>query len=96
MEFYCSISEQHQLTERQYTDKSGQSKIFASMGFVLNAGIDTFYAELTGDRARSCGTLDQSRLYKASVSSRARCYQNEQGRNIWVNDFYIDKLQAIG
>ena len=49
MEKLVMIREQLPLQERNYTDRNGQPQVFASVGFVLTDGTDTFYAELTGD-----------------------------------------------
>ena len=46
MEKLVMIKEQLALSERNYTDRNGQPQVFASVGFVLTDGIDTFYAEV--------------------------------------------------
>ena len=46
MEKSVQIIQQGALVERPYQDRNGQQQVFASMGWTLTDGIDTFYAEL--------------------------------------------------
>ena len=95
METNVIIKQQFPLKERQYADKAGQTRTFASRGFELSDGIDTFYAEMTGDRARNIGELDPQHFYHASLELRARTYQAANGENVWVNDIYINNMKPI-
>lgn len=52
MERLVSIQQQLQLQECSYVDRNGQNQVFALRGFVMTTGIETFYAEATGDYAR--------------------------------------------
>ena len=58
------------IQDRQYNDQQGQPRVFTSMGMVLTDGIDTLFAEATGDYARSlvgCGTSTGRRLCARST-----------------------------
>ena len=79
MEKTVTIVEQLPLQERSYTDRSGQPQVFASRGFVLADGIDTFYAEMTGDKARTCQELDKNHLHRVQCQLVARTYTDQQG-----------------
>lgn len=79
MEKLVTIKEQLPLSERQYTDRNGQPQLFASVGFVFTDGIDTFYAEMTGDRARALGTLDKERAYRVQCEMKERQFADRDG-----------------
>ena len=49
MEKTFKIEKMLPLNDRQYKDQQGQQRVFTSLGFVLTDGIDTIYAEATGD-----------------------------------------------
>ena len=42
MEKSVQIIQQGALVERPYQDRNGQQQVFASMGFTLTDGVDTF------------------------------------------------------
>lgn len=79
MEKLVTIREQLPLSERQYNDRNGQPQVYASVGFVLSDGIDTFYAEMAGERARALGTLDKDRAYRVQCVMKERQYADREG-----------------
>ena len=79
MEKLVMIREQLPLQERNYTDRNGQPQVFASVGFVLTDGTDTFYAELTGDRARACQTLDKTTFHSVQCEMGCREFTDRDG-----------------
>ena len=79
MEKTVVIVEQLPLQERSYTDRNGQPQVFASRGFVLTDGIDTFYAEMTGDKARTCPEMDKSKLHSVQCQLQERSYTDKDG-----------------
>ena len=79
MEKTVLIVEQLPLQERSYNDRNGQPQVFASRGFVLTDGIDTFYAEMTGDKARSCQELDKNSLHRVQCQLQERSYKDKDG-----------------
>ena len=79
MEKTVVIVEQLPLSERSYTDRNGQPQVFASRGFVLTDGIDTFYAEMTGDKARTCPEMDKNKLHRVQCQLMERSYTDKDG-----------------
>lgn len=79
------------LSERPYTDKMGQQKIFASRPLLLSDGIDTFCAELVGDSARrddwKIGVWTGVRM---SVSTRE--YNDKNGTKRYSNEIIITNI----
>ncbi len=86
------IKEQLALSERNYTDRNGQPQVFASVGFVLTDGIDTFYAELTGDRARACPTLDKTTLHWVQTEMTCRTWNDNAGIMRYATEVRINKI----
>ena len=68
------IIQQGALVERPYQDRNGQQQVFASMGFTLTDGVDTFYAEMQGDLARSFRDIhpDPSLLHRVQTQMSIR------------------------
>ena len=51
-------------------------------GFVLTDGVDTIYAEATGDYARSLvGHLNEGDRVRTQLSTGVRDWQDQQGRS---------------
>ena len=95
MEILVQIIEQHPLKERQYTDKSGNNRIIATRGFILSNGINTFYAEMNGDKARNISQLPTDVLYNADVQFRMRSYKTQKDETVWVNDIYLNNISQF-
>ena len=79
MEKTVVIVEQLPLSERNYTDRNGQTQVYASRGFILSDGIDTFYGEMSGDKARACKELDKSQLHRVQCQMQERSYNDKDG-----------------
>lgn len=79
MEKTVVIVEQLPLSERNYTDRNGQTQVYASRGFILSDGIDTFYGEMSGDKARACKELDKSQLHRVQCQLQERSYNDKDG-----------------
>ena len=61
------------IQDRQYQDQQGQQRVFTSMGFVLTDGVDTLFAEATGDYARSLvGYLNEGDTVRTQLSMGVR------------------------
>ena len=56
MEKIVTITKVQPLKERSYINGNGDNEVFVSRGFVMTDGIDTFYAEATGEYARQLPT----------------------------------------
>ena len=95
MEKNVIIKEQFPLREYQYTDSDGQKHTMASRGFVLADGLDSFYAEIKGDRARNIGDLATDNFYRVSVELRSRCFETKSGDIMWTTDIYINNIKPI-
>lgn len=82
------------LQERQYTDRNGQQQTFVSRGFVLDDGIDCFYAEAVGDYARNLtqSQLNAEVLHGVSVTINARSFNDKNGVERFDNEIRINKI----
>lgn len=94
MEKTVQIIQQGALVERPYRDCNGQQQVFASMGFTLTDGVDTFYAEMQGDLARSYRDIhpDTSLLHRAQMQMSIREYKDKDGNSRYSNEIRIIKL----
>lgn len=92
MEKILQIVQQHPISERAYTDRNNNQQVFASKGFILTDGIDTFYAEATGDYARSLGNYDQSVFHTVQLQIGIREYKDKDGNSRYTNDIRIVKI----
>jgi len=94
MEKSVTIIKQGALQERNYIDRTGQKQVFASMGFLLTDGIDTFYAEMQGDLARAFKDLhpDTSLLHTVQTQISVREYKDKDGNIRQSNEIKIVKL----
>ena len=79
MEKLVSIISQGAHSQRQFNGKDGQPTVFHYMDFVLTDGIDTFYAEMTGDKARTCPEMDKSKLHSVQCQLQERSYTDKDG-----------------
>ena len=95
MELICRIIEQHPLQKRDYTDRNGQPQTFNSVGFVLANGVDTLYAELTGEQAVNLGTYATDCYYKAELSLRTDRWTDQQGCTRYGTRAYINRLSIL-
>lgn len=94
MEKTVRIIQQLAFQERSYTDRNGQNQTFATMGFVLSDGVDTFYAEMQGDMARSNRDVhpDPDLLHQVQTQISAREYQDKDGKLHFSNEVRIIKM----
>ena len=77
MEKTMKIQKLLPLQDRQYNDQQGQPRVFTSMGMVLTDGIDTLFAEATGDYARSLvGHLQEGDFVRVQLSMSVRDFSN--------------------
>ena len=94
MEKSVQIIQQGALVERPYQDRNGQQQVFASMGWTLTDGIDTFYAEMQGDLARSYRDVhpDPSLLHRVQTQMSIREFKDKDGNSRFSNEIRIIKL----
>lgn len=92
MEKVVRILNQLPMTERSYTDRNGQNQVFASKGFVLTDGIDTFYAEMIGDSARTAPQYDMNQMHTVQTTLQMRSWKDQQGAEHYSTEVRINKL----
>jgi hypothetical protein len=96
MEKTMKIQKLLAIQDRQYNDQQGQPRVFTSMGMVLTDGIDTLFAEATGDYARSLvGHLNEGDFVRVQLSMSVRDWQDQQGQTRYENKSYISTIKAI-
>ena len=95
MELQVIIKEQFPVKEREYT-KNGETRKFASKGFVLSDGMNEFYAEMTGDKARNCEPLDVMTAYVVQIEMHYRSYFTQTGDEAHTTDIYINRMKKYG
>lgn len=94
MEKLVSVLQQFPLQERTYQNHDGQNQVFASRGFVLTNGIDTFYAEMTGDYARSQASVqfDPGVMHIAQMQMSVREFKDKEGNTRYSNEIRITRM----
>lgn len=88
------IKKQFALQEREYVS-NGETKKFASMGFILYDGMDEFYAEMTGNSARECPVLSQLPGYVVQCEMRVTSWETKEHEKAYKTQIYINRLKAI-
>ena len=90
------ISKVLAIQDRQYNDQQGQPRVFTSMGFVLTDGVDTIFAEATGDYARSLvGHLNEGDMVRVQLSMSVRDWQDQQGQTRYEVRAYINAIKKF-
>ena len=94
MEKLMTIKQAFGLTERNYTGRNGIPALFSSRGFILSDGIDTVYAEATGDYARNIAKVDYTigSTYRIQMQVCAREWKDKDGLTHYSNDVRIVKI----
>ena len=96
METMMKIKKLLPIQDRQYTDQQGQNRVFTSMGFVLTNGVDTIFAEATGDYARTLvGTMNEGDMVGVQLSVSVRDWQDQQGQTRYENRAYINAIRKF-
>ena len=96
MEKTMKIKKVLPIQDRQYNDQQGQPRVFTSMGFVLTDGVDTIFAEATGDYARSLvGYLNEGDMVRVQLSMSVRDWQDQQGQTRYEVRVYISTIKKI-
>ena len=93
MEKTMKIQKLLPLQDRQYNDQQGQPRVFTSMGMVLTDGIDTLFAEATGDYV--VGHLQEGDFVRVQLSMSVRDWQDQQGQTRYENKSYISNIKAF-
>lgn len=96
MEKTFKIKQVLPIHDRQYQDQQGQSRVFTSLGVVLTDGIDTIFAEATGDYARSLvGQLNEDDMVRAQLSMSVRDWTDQQGQARYENRVYASTIKKL-
>jgi len=96
MELIVRIVKQEALQEREFDNKrTGQREKFATMGFVLQHGSETFYAEMLQEQARKQGVLDPNYYYVANISLEARSWNDQQAVEHFETRVRINKIALL-
>ena len=96
MELIVRIQDQHALQEREYVNKqTNLPEKFASMGFILQHGDCTFYAEMIQEHARKAGALSKDFYYVATLQAQARPWEDQQGGMRFENRLTLTKLCVL-
>lgn len=95
MEKSVKIIQQLPLQERNYTDRNGQNQVFASKGYLLTDGVDSFYAEMQGDLARNYKDInfDANDLHRVQTVICFREYRDKDNTIRYSNEIRIVKMQ---
>ena len=93
MEKVVTITKVQPLKERSYINGNGDNEIFVSRGFVMTDGIDTFYAEATGEYARQLpAEIDTTVCHSVQLQMNCRAYQDREGQTRYSNEIRIVKM----
>lgn len=92
MEKFVNIIHQAPLQEHTYQDRNQQPQVFASRGFILTDGIDTFYAEAVGDMARSLPEFDPSVLHTVQCQMSVKEFQDRNQETRYRTECRIVKI----
>jgi len=82
------------LSERSYTNQQGQPATFTSQGFVLTDGVNTFFAETTGNYAKAVIALklEVGMTVNVQLVVEARKWQTQQGEDCYENRVTITNI----
>lgn len=79
------------LNERQYTDSQGVQNVFISRGMILSDGIDTLYAELTGESARR-NDLAEGQTCIVQLCCKVREWEDRNHVKRYSNEMTISRI----
>ncbi len=96
MELTVRIQEQLPLQEREYyNNRTGSNEKFASMGFLLSHGTDTFYAEMIQEQARAAAQYAKNCYYVAHINFASRPWTDQQGVERFENRLTLTSLAVL-
>gem|GEM_PF-7098326 len=97
----CRILKQLPLQQREFANKrTGAMETFSTIGFVLASGADTFFAELTGDKALRLNSQQQQQFdtnyyYRVSLSAHAEEWNTQDGEVRHGTRLYINSIAVL-
>jgi len=92
MEKLVKVAKEFALNERPYTDRNNIAQMFISKGLLLTDGVDTFYAEATGEYARTIGNFSQNVFYRVQLQMAVRTFKDKDDNNRYSNEIRIIKI----
>ena len=96
MEKIVRIISQTGVVSRSYTDRrTGEQKTMNSRTFRLTDGVDTFMAEMTGEKAVNSPTLDTKQLYRVQCTMVTREWTSQSGETNVTTSIYLDKINVL-
>ena len=96
MEKIVRIISQTGVVSRSYTDRrTGEQKTMNSRTFRLTDGVDTFVAEMTGEKAVNSPTLDTKQLYRVQCTMVTREWTSQSGETNVTTSIYLDKINVL-
>lgn len=83
------------LQDYGYSEHEYNGETIAKRGFLLDDGIDFFYAEMPSNLARreKDTTYDPKRPHTVQGAWAAQKRQAQDGREYYINNFYISRLK---
>lgn len=78
-----------------YSEHEYNGEMIARRGFLLDDGIDCFYAEMPSNTARRERetTYDPARMHIVQGAWTAQKRQAQDGHDYYINNFYISRLK---
>lgn len=85
------------LNSREYTDKSGQKKIFKSKAFIIHDGKSSYYVEAIQENAESIESLNakEGDVVNVHVSCRAREFSTKDGEIKYANEITLTHMMKL-
>lgn len=91
MELICRLIKQEPRRESEY-EKDGQKQKFVSIGFHLQQGDDSFYAEMIQEAALKQGELTPNYYYRASLKMSERSFTDKNNETRTETRIILSKI----
>lgn len=97
MEKQMKIINAFPIQARNYTDRSGQQKVFKFRPLILSDGIDFIYAEAQGDYAESIAEVNfsPSATYNIQMTIIMREWQAQDGTKRYNNEVVVRRIGMV-
>ena len=94
MQQLAVIKRMFPIADRQYTNQQGQPAVFTSQGFLLSDGVNTYFAETTGNYAKAALglKLEEGMTVNVHLVVDARKWQTQQGEDRHENRVTITNI----
>ena len=95
MELICRIIEQQPLREFEITKENGMKEKLGSVGFKLQSGDDTLFAEMVGDQAYKTEVYDKDFYYKVRLTLRYTERATKEGGKFYGTQVRINNIALL-